>query len=80
MRLFQATSISVDWQASAGVMWTGRSSSFPLWNTARVLGDNARKAAKHHAANVLPFIRRAGAVQLHLLLDALKAPGTGERP
>ena len=34
MRLFQATSVSVDWQGSSGVMSTGRSSSFPLWNTA----------------------------------------------
>jgi hypothetical protein len=34
MRLFQATSVSVDSPVSAGVMSTGRSRSLPLWNTA----------------------------------------------
>ncbi len=34
MRLFQATSVSVDSLVSAGVISTGRSSSLPLWNTA----------------------------------------------
>ena len=34
MRLFQATSVSVDSPFSTGVMSTGRSSSLPLWNTA----------------------------------------------
>jgi transposase, IS5 family len=34
MRLFQATSVSVDSPGSAGVMSMGRSSSLPLWNTA----------------------------------------------
>ena len=34
MRLFQATSVSVDSPVSVGVMSTGRSSSLPLWKTA----------------------------------------------
>jgi hypothetical protein len=34
MRLFQATSVSVDLCGSVGVMSMGRSSSLPLWNTA----------------------------------------------
>jgi hypothetical protein len=33
-RLFQATSVWVDSSCSAGVMSTGRSSGFPLWNMA----------------------------------------------
>ncbi len=32
--VFQATSVSVDSVGSGGVMSMGRSSSFPLWNTA----------------------------------------------
>ncbi len=34
MRVFQATSVSLDSSGSAGEMSMGRSSSLPLWNTA----------------------------------------------
>src|SRR4029078_8826080 len=41
----QATSVSVDPPGSAGVMSTGRSSSLPLWNTARARTSATRCGA-----------------------------------